>query len=200
MNWEALSAIGTLASAAVIAATVVFAARQVRVTVEQLEQVRRATQFEAARTALSDLADPAFVDAYRWVYDDLDAMMARPDFRRDIAHMGLADDAVHKEIRIFRAFDRVGAYVRYGLVDGSVVYSTYAPRIVVCYERLADIIAIHRRLTGVPMYKNFEFLYEDCRRWLMENGGPFDRTVVNQRRAEYQAQFPAAPPAVNADL
>src|SRR5215472_15357139 len=86
--WEALAAIGSILSAVVIAATVIFAARQVRVTVDQLEQVRRSTQFEAARTVLHELAEPEFVDAYLFIYHDLDRLMKTPDFRRDIALIG----------------------------------------------------------------------------------------------------------------
>ncbi|HEY7993241.1 MAG: hypothetical protein ACHQY2_02370 [Candidatus Eremiobacterales bacterium] len=196
--WEALAAIGSILSAVVITATVIFAARQVRVTVDQLEQVRKATQFEAARTVLYDLADADFVEAYRFVYQDLDALMATPAFRRDVALIGLADDKVHKEIRIIRAFDRIGTYVRFGLVEGDVVYSTYASRIVHSYERLREVLSIHRQISGVPMYENFEFLYADCRRWLAANGGLIDIGAVDKRIAEYQAQFPSASSAAGA--
>ncbi|HYK54484.1 MAG TPA: hypothetical protein VEV38_13250 [Candidatus Eremiobacteraceae bacterium] len=197
--WEALAAVGSILSAIVIAVTVIFAARQVRVTVDQLEQVRKATQFEAARTVLLDLADPVFVDAYRFVASDLDKMMALPAFRRDIGLIGLADDKVHKEIHIIRAFDRIGTYVRFGLIDGEVVYTTYAPRIVLSYERLAEVIAIHRRIAGTQLYKNFDYLYEDCSRWLAANGGPLDVAGVTERIAEYQAQFPVTSSAAGAD-
>jgi len=189
--WEALAAIGSIVSAIVIAVTVIFAARQVRVTVAQLEQVRKATQFDAARAVLQELADPSFVDAYRFVYHDLDKMMTTPSFRRDIGLIGLADDTVHKEMVIVRAFERIGAYVRFGLVDGGVVYSTYAGRIVMSHERLAEVMAIHREITGVPMYANFDFLYEDCRRWQAANGGSMDIVAVDERIAEYQARFAA---------
>jgi len=188
--WEALAAIGSILSAVVIAATVIFAARQVRVTVDQLEQVRKATQFEAARTVLLDLADPVFVDAYRFVANDLEKMMAQPAFRRDLALVGLADDKVHKEIHILRAFDRIGTYVRFGLVNGDVVYTTYAARITLSHELLAEVMSIHRRIAGLTLYTNFDFLYEDCRRWLEAHGVKIDVSAVNERIAEYQAQFP----------
>jgi hypothetical protein len=188
--WEALAAIGSILSAIVIAVTVIFAARQVRVTLDQLEQVRKATQFEAARTVLQDLADPEFVDAYLFVYHDLAKMMATPAFRRDVALIGLSDDSVHKEMRIARAFERIGTYVRYGLVEGAVVYSTYAGRILMSYELLKEVLAIHREIVQVPLYENFDFLYEDCRRWLASRGVAVDIAAVNSRIAEYQAKFP----------
>jgi len=187
--WEALAAVGSILSAIVIAVTVIFAARQVRLTVDQLEQLRKATQFEAVRTVLLDLADPAFVDAYRFVANDLQAMLESPSFRRELALIGLADEKVHKEITVIRAFDRIGAYVQSGLLDGDLVYSTYAPRIVLSYERLRDVMAVHQEIAGMPMYKNFHYLYDDCRRWLDATGASVDVAAVTQRIADYQAQF-----------
>lgn len=187
--WEALAAIGSILSAVVIAATVIFAARQVRLTVDQLEQVRKATQFEAARTVLLDLADPVFVDAYRFITNELESKLADPSFRRELGLVGIADDQVHKEIVILRAFDRIGTYVRFGLIEGDVVYATYAPRIVFSHDRLGEVMAIHRDIAGPMLYKNFDHLYDDCRRWLDANGWRIDPSTVRRKIAEYQAQF-----------
>lgn len=189
--WEALAAIGSILSAVVIAVTVIFAARQVRLTVEQLEQLRKSTQFEAARTVLLDLADPAFVDAYRFVTNELEAKMADPSFRRDLALIGIADDKVHKEIVILRAFDRIGTYVRFGLVDGGLVYATYAPRIVLSHHRLKEVMTVHRDIAGPMLYKNFDYLHDDCQRWLESSGWSIDAPVVSRKIADYQADVAA---------
>jgi len=196
--WEALASIGSISSAIVIAVTVIFAARQVRVTVDQLEQVRKATQFDAARTVLLEMADPAFVDAYRFVFHDLDRMLANDSFRREVALIGLADDRVHKELVVLRAFDRIGTYVRFGLVDGEIIYSSYANRVVHCYERLREMIAVYRHVSGTPMFPNFDFLYDDCQRWLAANGIVIDIGSATKRIAEYQSQFSAQQSATGA--
>src|SRR5271169_5218892 len=78
--WEALTAIGSIASAVVIAVTVVMAARQVKITTDQLEQTRRATQFDAARTVLLEMVDPKFVQAYRFIIHELPARMNDVEF------------------------------------------------------------------------------------------------------------------------
>lgn len=197
--WEALAAIGSILSAIVIAATVIFAARQVRVTVDQLEQVRKATQFEAARTVLLDLAEPSFVECYRFVATELEKMMEIPAFRRELGFVGLADETVHKEIGILRALDRIGTYVRFGLVDGDVVYSTYGPRIVLSYERLTEVMAIHRQIAGSALYRNIDYLYDDCRRWLAANGVQLDTASISARIATYQSQFPTPAAAAGND-
>ena len=189
--WEALAAIGSIVSAVVIAVTGIFAARQVRVTVDQREQLRKSTQFEAARTVLLDLADPVFVDAYRFVVNELEAKMAETSFRQELALVGTADDTVHKEIVILRAFDRIGTYVRFGLVGGDVVYATYAPRILVSHRRLAEIVAIHRDIAGPMLYKNFDYLHDDCKRWLEASGWAFDPAEVGRKIADYRARLAA---------
>jgi len=188
--WEALTAIGTIASAIVIAVTVIMAARQVRVTTEQLAQMRRTSQFEAARSVLLEMAEPSFVAAYRFVFQDFKRMLADDAFRADLAHIGIADDSVHKELVVLRAFDRIGTYVRFGLVDGEIIYPTYAARIVVCWEILAEAIAVYRQVAGVPLFENFEHLYQDCRRWQAREHRVSDVAATLGRIAGYRARFP----------
>lgn len=181
MNWEALTAVGTFASAIVIAVTVVVAARQMRVTSEQLAQMRRATQFDAARTVLAEMNDPVFVDAYKFVYNELPSLLKDEAFHKDLALIGVVDERVHKEVAVLRAFDRIGTYVRFGLVEGDIIYSTFGPRIVICWELLAEPIAVHRWVAGVPMYDNFEFLVDDCKRWQEQKGRRIDPAASRDR-------------------
>lgn len=193
MPWEAWTAIGSMLSAAVVAATVIYASRQTRLTADQLAQMRRATQFDATRTVFWEFVDPAFVDAYKFVQDDFMRLKETDAFRRDFARIGLADESVHKELIVIRALDRIGSYVRFGLVDREIIYtSAYVPRILVCYENLRDVMDIYRSIAGVTMFENFEHLYADCRRWIAERGETFDLAAVRRRMAEYQARFPAS--------
>jgi hypothetical protein len=162
--WEALTAIGTIASAVVIAVTVVMAARQVKLTTDQLEQTRRATQFEAARSP---------------------ARLQDEEFFRGIAEIGLADDAVHQELYLLRALERIGPYVRFGLCDGEIIYGTYQARIIVSWELLKDVVAIHRQIAGPQFWVNAQYLYDDCVRWLSANNVNFDSSAVLRRMNEF---------------
>ena len=181
--WEALAAIGTIASAVVIALTVVLGARQ-------LFQLRRAHQFEATRTVLLELVDPAFIDAYRFVWLELTDKLADNTFRRELARFGLVDEKVHKEVLVLRAFERIGTYVRYGLVDGDVAYQMYAPRVITSWELLAPVIAVYREVGGIPFFENFEYLYKDCRRWLAKRGWEMDLAALRMRVADYESRYP----------
>ena len=195
--WEALTAIGTIASAAVIAVTVVMAARQVKLTTDQLEQTRRATQFEAVRSVLSEMDEPHFVSAFRFIVNDLAERMRDETFYRSIGQIGLADLAVHEEIYMLRSLDRIGAYVKYGLVDGEVVYATYWARIMVSWELLHDVVAIHRQIAGGEFWMNAQFLCEDCKRWATANN--FDALATLARTKDFlssgEARLSARNPA-----
>ena len=190
--WEALAAIGSIASAVVIAVTVVLAARQVKVTTDQLEQTRRASQFEAARSVLLEFVEPDFVEAYRFVVNELPARMQDTAFYRGVAQVGLADEEVHQEIRLLRALDRIGAYVKYGLIDGDVVYSSYWTRVSSRWQLLRDVVAIHRQVVGRYFWENVEFLYDDCHRWGREHGRDLDTSGALARMAEFMRS--AVPP------
>jgi hypothetical protein len=195
--WEALTAIGSIASAIVIAVTVVMAARQVKITTDQLEQTRRATQFEAARSVLLEMVEPKFVDAYRFIIHDLPALMHDEEFYRGIAQVGLADYAVHQEVYLLRALERIGAYVRFGLVDGEIIYGSYQARIILSWELLSEVVAIHRaihrQIAGPQFWVNAQYLHDDCVRWLSANNIEFDASVVLRRMNEFSSSTAPQP-------
>ena len=185
--WEALTAIGTLASAAVITITVILSVRQVRATVDQLEHVRRSTQFEAAHTVLQEFSDPEFTESYKFVYQDLERCMEDEEFRREVALIGIADPRLHKELYMLRTLDRIGAYVRYGLVERAIVYTTFRWRILLCWEALQGVVDIHRKIGGPDFWENVEYLYDDCKRWCLENGRGVDMQDARRLSAIHAA-------------
>jgi hypothetical protein len=191
--WEALTAIGTIASAAVIAVTVVMAARQVKLTTDQLDQTRRATQFEAARSVLLELVEPNFVSAYRFIIRDLPTRLRDEKFYREIAEIGLADLAVHEEVYLMRALDRIGTYVKYGLVDGQIIYGSYWARIILTWELLGEVVAIHRKIAGAQTWMNAQFLHDDCKRWLASNHLEHDATAVLARMTAFNSSATPEP-------
>ena len=185
--WEALTAIGSVASAVVIAITVIMAARQVKITTDQLEQTRRATQFEAVRSVLLEMVDPDFIDAYRFVIHDLRGLLKDETFYRELGHIGVSDAHVHKELYLLRSLDRIGTYVKYGLVDGPAIYDSYAPRIIVSWELLAEVVAVHRSVGTVHLYRAAEYLYDDSKRWAASNEVNADSGELIQRMMDFTA-------------
>ncbi len=165
MNWEALTALGTIFSGLVIAATVVVAARQVRLTRTQLDHLRRATQLEGAMVVFGDLSEPSLLEARRFVRNELRERMKNETFRAEVSDLGGADDSVHREMIVLRMFERIGTYVKHGLLDGPIIYDLALPFILTSWDQLSEVVAIHRREAGAGLWENFQFLYEDGRRW-----------------------------------
>jgi hypothetical protein len=182
--WESLAAIGSLLSAIVIAFSVIYAAKQVRLgrdqaklTNDQLLHLRRATQLEGAMKIFQLMDNPEFREAVRFVVHDLADRMMDPDFRASAAFPEAADDTVHKENIVLRFFERVGAYVKEGLLDGTLIYTVVPTTIISTWEHLADVVAIQRTAISNLKADNFEYLYDGAMRWAQVHHYEFRQTL-----------------------
>ncbi|MBV8171620.1 MAG: hypothetical protein JO219_06795 [Candidatus Eremiobacteraeota bacterium] len=163
MSWEALTAVGTLATAIVILITVIVGWRQ-------LDELRRATQLEGAMRIFAELDSEIVDDARKFVTYELPAKMQDPQFRKEIELTALADPKVHKELVLLRFFDRVGTYVEEGLIEGDILYKAAFGRILSNWQMLYPIIEIHRRVVGPFLWKRFEMLKDGAARWVSAQG------------------------------
>ena len=99
--WEALTAIATAVTAIVIAATVAVGYRQIRLTGDQLEHLRRSTQLDGTMKAFADLETPEFRSARMFVENELASRMQDAHFRDDLLLPFQAlDESEHKEILV----------------------------------------------------------------------------------------------------
>jgi hypothetical protein len=159
LPWEAVTAIATAITAIVIAATVVVGYRQV-------QHLRRATQLQGTLTIFEELTRPEMRAARRFVVNDLPDRMKDPQFAAGIAAVGLADEDVHKELYLMRAFEKLGTYVRYRFIEPNVVCDFAGPWITDTWETLDElgIITTQRRSFGHDaLWENFELLYNAVR-------------------------------------
>src|SRR5947209_15698469 len=148
MTWEALTAIATAFTGLVIGATVIVGARQLRLTRDTLDHLRRATQLEGAMKILDDITQPEFREAVRFVGNELPEKMNEPAFREELKTVGLADSNRHKELIVLRTFERVGVFVKLGLLDSGIIYDFAIPVIVATWQNLEEVVAIHRQAGG----------------------------------------------------
>jgi len=159
VNWEAVTAVSTAFTGLVIFFTVLLGRRQIAVTVDQLRQLRQAQQLDATNVIFTELSSPAFLDARRFILDDLPERMKDPKFRREVDMVGRGDENVHKELIVLRLFERIAMYVERDLLDSSLVVLLASGRIVDTWEGLAEVVAAHRRSVGAPIWENFEKLH-----------------------------------------
>jgi len=169
--WEAVTAISTLGTGVAIVLTVLLGIRQLRLTSAHLAHLRRATQLEGAMKIFDDIFSPPFREAMRFVLSDLSERMHDPSFKDETAHVGMADDKVHKELTVMRSFERIGTYVKNGLIDGPIIYDLVLPVIVSTWEALAEIVRIHRASYGQGLWERYEFLYRDGNQWYERTRG-----------------------------
>ena len=183
MNWEALTALSTAFTGIVIAITAVAALREVRLTGEstraageQLEELRRATQFEGALEVFRSFDAPNQVEARRFVQFELADRLKDEKFREEVSFVGGADETQHHEMTVLRCFERIGFYQAKGFVERDVLMMAAAGRIVTMWIALQPIVEIHRRALGNRVWENFEALHD-----LVSSRAPFPGTTYNLR-------------------
>lgn len=183
--WEAVTAAGTVFSALVVGVTVIFASKQVRVGTEQakitnaqLNHLRKSTQLQGAMEIFLEMDRPEFREAVRFVLHDLKDRMSDEAFRKEVTFPEACDDAVHKENLVLRAFERIGAYVQGGLLDGGLIYTVVPTVILSTWEHLAEVVAIQRTSISALKAENFEYLYDGAKAWSREHEYAFTETIL----------------------
>lgn len=184
IDWSAVTAIGTLATGAIIAATVIVGFHQLRITRVQLEQLRRATQLDGAMKIFSDLNNAQYTHARRFVAVELPRRLQDPAFLKEL-ELGIIwtenPDSNHEEQIVLRTFETIGSHVQRGLLDREVIVNMAAIPIIVSWEHLREVIQIQRRTIHPRMWENFEAIYNDAVAWFLERGG---KTIFESWRAD----------------
>jgi uncharacterized protein YheU (UPF0270 family) len=188
MNWEAIAAVSTAFTGLVILTTALAAVREVRIagehsraTRDQLEHLRKATQFEGALAVFSELDTPLQLNARHFVQFELTDRMKSEQFREEVALIAGADELEHKELTVLRCFERIGTYVRKGWVDPDVVYMVASGRVIITWRALEEVVAIHRSITGPRFWENYERLYHEVKNWQRRRG--FDAEELERHQA-----------------
>jgi hypothetical protein len=94
MTWEAMTALATLGTGVAIVATVLLGIRQLQLTRSQLEHLRRATQLQGAIKIFDDLNTEGFWGSFHFIATELAKRMTDPQFREEVALIGMADTSV----------------------------------------------------------------------------------------------------------
>jgi hypothetical protein len=157
MSLELLSAIASVGTFVVIAATAIAA-------IVQLHHLRGGNQIVALNEFREAFESPE-LRAARQAAKDLNARLEDPAVRRE-----LLTDPMPEWLQPFqfagRLFETLGGYVKNGIVSEDIVCDLWSPPIAGFWDIMAPAFVVMRRTRGDSLYENFEMLACMSQRWM----------------------------------
>jgi hypothetical protein len=157
--WEVVSAVATALTGIIILVTVILGSHQLRLTNEQLKQLRRATQLEGTMRIFEVLRGPQFADALHFVSTEFVERMKDERFRSEALASGV-DVSVHKERFVLRTYEEIGTYVRHGLLSAEPFLDYGGGVVLDTWNRLSGLVAASRSHSNVQLWANYEYLHD----------------------------------------
>ena len=152
MTPEWFTAIGTLGTFVVIAASAIAALMQLR-------HMRGSNQIVALNEARETLESAQFQEAQRFVRDELAQKLADPAERQKL--MTLASlPAEYAQIRILaNFFEHEGVLVNHGIIDADIACNLWRGVILRNWTAIEPLVTNFRRQRDAPaLWENFEYL------------------------------------------
>ena len=156
MTWEALAAVATVVTAMVITITAVAA-------IVQLRHLRIGNQLEALLTILQMPYQPVIRESLDFVRHDLPDKMKDLAFMKALESGGQVDRTVHKELWVCDYYERIGSFVKQGLISKELYLDNSSPELL--WNLVEPVVAVMRRARGPYVYENFEYLAVLARQW-----------------------------------
>ena len=158
LSYELLTAVASIGTFVVIAATAVAA-------FVQLRHVRGSNAIAALTECREVLESEEFQSARRFVQNVLPDMLNDEIVRRELELAPLPERLEPLNI-VGNFFESLGAFVRHGIIDKEIACSLWSAVVLDNWERLAPALAIMRRKAGASLWENFEYLSSISKDWL----------------------------------
>lgn len=156
MTAEWLTAIATLGTFVVIAASAAAALLQIR-------HMRNGNQLSVFSEFRHHLESEEFRAAFRFAVTEFPQRADDPQFRRDLL---TGDSQPWLEMReLLNYLDYTGALVKNRMVDRTLACDLFYFQVVRTWESLAPLISTQRARTGYRTWEDFEYLYLECLRF-----------------------------------
>jgi hypothetical protein len=156
MTLELMNTLAAIGTFAVITATAIAAAVQLR-------HLRRNNQLQAVLALRTERATKVLDEAFDFVSTQLHVRLEDAAFRAELESPRAPSRQRHKELNVADYFEHVGTYIKKGLIDEDVYFELGNPERY--WVLLAPAIAIYRRRRGLSVYENFEYLVLRAREW-----------------------------------
>ncbi len=174
MNWEAFSALATAFTGLVIMFTVIVGMRQARVALDQIQETHRATQLDGMMRIFEQFDDERFIRGRLYIMKELPSRMQDQAFEDYLRTTPYAEFPWHKTLS---TLERIGVFVRMGLLEGEPFYYNWGNMIVNTWKNLRPLVELSRKTNDNPyLWKDTEWLAADAakfaRRFFAENPRP----------------------------
>ena len=165
MSPEWLTAIGTLGTFVVIAASAIAALLQLR-------HMRGSNQIVALNQVWETIESREFQEAQRWMREDLPAVIADPKQRERLSSSPFPTEyAPLRNTANF--FEHVGVLVKKGIIDRDIACDLWGGVVLLTWNLLEPVIRNRRavdsptlRGQNVALWENFEFLAALSKRFI----------------------------------
>lgn len=174
MSWEALSAIGSLVSGLVIAASAVAAIIQIR-------QLRASTQLQGFVDLVRDYHSADVQAARRFVATQLPERLESEHYRAELSNF-TADTHTHPELLLREFWEQLGSLMRHNVLDTPLFLEFFTIPCRLDWQRLAPVNKLLRQRNRY-ISEEFEYIANLCDRWYLsreEGGSPGVHVSVKQ--------------------
>jgi hypothetical protein len=158
VSYEALTAIATVGTLVVIAASAIAA-------FVQLRHLRSSNAIAALTECREILESEDFARAQRFVAHELPALLKDPNVRRELLQVPLPEHLRSISV-IGNFFESLGAFVRHDIVDKEIALSLWSGVVHENWEQLSPALAIMRRKGGPTLWEQFEYMASISKGWL----------------------------------
>jgi hypothetical protein len=158
MPVELISAIASVGTFVVIAATAVAA-------IIQLRHLRGSNQIVTVTETRETFESPEFAAARRFVQDDLPAIMQQPGFSERVAR-SVPDDELRAAYFVSNFYEHLGSFVKYGIIDKRLACDLWSGVVLRDWDALLPFTTLRRRSDKSRAFsENFEYFVVLCQDW-----------------------------------
>ncbi len=172
MSPEWLTAIGTLGTFIVIAASAAAALLQLR-------HMRGSNQIAAINEIRETLESAHFQEATRWVAHELPGLLQDPRIRAMIGDPGPLSPELERARTVANFFESTGVLVQRGFVDSDAACDLWGYVVIRNWNALAPFIANRRAgLASTTLFEHFEYLAVISKHWQARHpNGPYPKKL-----------------------
>jgi hypothetical protein len=179
VNWEALTAVATAASALVILATAI-------VGVWQLQHLRRATQLDGMLRLVDELTSPKVLGAIAYVRNEAPRRMQDPGYIDALLARPVQEET--PEFTILRWLEKLGVLAKNGLIDPTTLFEMNQPDYLHLWVVLKPVLDPIRARSAISPFNNAEYLCARSEQWARRAWGS---ATVDELLARYRAGLPS---------